>query len=116
MRVRPIAISALLAAFASLALAGPAGASREIVVYLTKGGFSPKSSTITVGDRVRFTVRDHRPHQVAKTSGPDADRLSQAASNSISLRELPSTTSSGQSHFTMSRMRAFSAPSVFMMT
>jgi plastocyanin len=70
MRVRPIIVSAFLGAAACLALGGPAGASREIVVYLTKAGFSPSSSSVSVGDRIRFTVRDHKPHQVAKTSGP----------------------------------------------
>ncbi len=72
MHVRPIIISATLAVFATAALAGPAGASREIVVHLTKAGFTPASSTIALGDRVRFTVRDHKPHQVAKTSGPNS--------------------------------------------
>jgi plastocyanin len=41
-------------------------------VYLTGDGFSPAFSTVAVGDRVRFTVRDKKPHQVAKTSGPNA--------------------------------------------
>jgi plastocyanin len=72
MRVRPVIVSAFCAAFASLMLAAPSGASKEIVVYLTKTGFSPPSSSIAVGDRIRFTVRDHKPHQVAKTSGPNS--------------------------------------------
>ncbi|HEV3086470.1 MAG TPA: cupredoxin domain-containing protein [Candidatus Elarobacter sp.] len=75
MRVRPIIVSAFLAVFASLALAGPSSASREFVVYLTKAGFSPKSSSIAVGDRIRFTVRDHKAHQVAKASGPTSGEI-----------------------------------------
>ena len=75
MRVRPIAISAFLGALAGMTAAIPAAASHEVVVYLTKTGFSPASSAVTVGDRVRFTVRDHKPHQVAKTSGPEAGAI-----------------------------------------
>jgi plastocyanin len=72
MRVPPIVIAALVVAFAGFSLASSAVASREIVVYLTSSGFSPASSNVAVGDRVRFTVRDKKPHQVAKTSGPNA--------------------------------------------
>ena len=72
MRVPPIVVAAVLAALASVALAPSALASREAVVYLTAAGFSPASATIAVGDRVRFTVRDHKAHQLAKTSGPDS--------------------------------------------
>jgi plastocyanin len=71
MHVRPIVVSAFLGAFATAALVGAASASKEIVVYLTKAGFSPARSSIAVGDRIRFTVRDHKPHQIAKTSGPE---------------------------------------------
>ena len=72
MRVPPIVISALAVTVAGLALASSAAASQEVVVYLTSAGFSPGSSVVAVGDRVRFTVRDKKPHQVAKTSGPNA--------------------------------------------
>ncbi len=70
MRVPPIIVSALLAAFASVALAGTAPASQEIVVHLSAKGFVPIASTVVVGDRVRFTVRDHKPHQLWKVTGP----------------------------------------------
>jgi plastocyanin len=70
MRV-PIIASALLVTFASLSVA-PSAASREAVVYLSAAGFSPSSTSIRVGDRVRFTVRDRRSHQLAKTSGPNS--------------------------------------------
>ena len=73
MRVPPIVIAAFVAASTSLALAAPTG--REVVVHLTASGFLPTSSTIAYGDRVRFTVRDHKPHQIAKTSGPDSGEL-----------------------------------------
>lgn len=72
MRVPPIVLSALAISCAGLALASSAVASQEVVVYLTAAGFSPASSVLAVGDRVRFTVRDKKPHQVAKTSGPNA--------------------------------------------
>jgi plastocyanin len=72
MRVPPIVIAAAVLSFAGVLLASSAGASREVVVYMTASGFSPASSTVAVGDRVRFTVRDKKPHQVAKTSGPNA--------------------------------------------
>jgi plastocyanin len=75
MRVPPIIASALLAVFASLALAGSAGASREIVVHLSAKGFVPIASTIAVGDRVRFTVRDRKPHQLWKTAGPNSGEM-----------------------------------------
>jgi plastocyanin len=70
MRVPPIIVSALVAVFASITLAGPSAASREIVVHVGAKGFVPSSSTIVVGDRVRFTVRDRKPHQLWKVSGP----------------------------------------------
>ncbi len=70
MRVPPIIASALLAVFASVSLAAVAAASQEIVVHLSAKGFVPVASTIAVGDRVRFTVRDHKPHQLWKVSGP----------------------------------------------
>jgi plastocyanin len=73
MRVPPIVIAALVAATTSVALAAPIG--REVVVHLTGTGFSPAASTIAYGDRVRFTVRDHKPHQIAKASGPDSGEL-----------------------------------------
>jgi len=69
-RVPANVVSALLVASASLSLAPSALASREDVVYLTAAGFSPAWITMNVGDRVRFTVRDHKVHQIAKTSGP----------------------------------------------
>ena len=72
MRVPSIVASALLVAFASLSLAPSAAASREAVVYVSAAGFSPKTATIMVGDRVRFTVRDRKSHQLAKTSGPNS--------------------------------------------
>jgi plastocyanin len=89
MRVAPIVVSALLAAFASVALAPSALATREAVVYLTAAGFAPASATIAVGDRVRFTVRDHKAHQLAKTSGPDsgavAPNVLEGQGNSVTL-------------------------------
>jgi plastocyanin len=72
MRVPAAAVSALFAVAASLALASSAAASREVVVYLTPGGFAPGTSTVSTGDRVRFTVRDRKAHQIAKTSGPNS--------------------------------------------
>lgn len=72
MRVPANVVSALLVASASLSLAPSALASREDVVYLTAAGFSPGWVTITIGDRLRFTVRDHKSHQIAKTSGPNS--------------------------------------------
>jgi plastocyanin len=65
-------VSALLVASASLSLAPSALASREDVVYLTAAGFAPASITMSVGDRIRFTVRDHKVHQIGKTSGPSS--------------------------------------------
>jgi plastocyanin len=70
MRVPPILASALLAVFASVSLAVIASASQEIVVHLSAKGFVPVTSTVVVGDRVRFTVRDRKPHQLWKVSGP----------------------------------------------
>src|SRR6202035_4545702 len=61
-----------LTAFASVTLASSALATREAVVYLTAGGFAPQNLTIVVGDRVRFTVRDHKAHQLALISGPNS--------------------------------------------
>ncbi len=75
MRVPPIIVSALLAVVASVSLAV---ASQEIVVHVGAKGFVPIASTITVGDRVRFTVRDRKPHQLWKATGPnsgDAPRI-----------------------------------------
>jgi len=72
MRVPPIIASALLAVFASVSVAVTATASQEIVVHLSEKGFVPVASTIAVGDRVRFTVRDHKPHQLWKVSGPNS--------------------------------------------
>jgi plastocyanin len=71
-RVPASVISALLVASASISLAPSALASREDVVYLTAAGFAPGSITMNVGDRLRFTVRDHKSHQIAKTSGPNS--------------------------------------------
>lgn len=70
MRVPPLVLSALLIMAAGLPIAQSADASREAVVYLTRSGFSPPTLSIGLGDRVRFTVRDRKPHQLAKTSGP----------------------------------------------
>ncbi|HEX3464933.1 MAG TPA: cupredoxin domain-containing protein [Candidatus Elarobacter sp.] len=70
MRVPSIVVPALLLALASVVLAPSALASHEAVVYLTASGFSPGSLAIASGDRVRFTVRDHKAHQIAKTTGP----------------------------------------------
>jgi plastocyanin len=75
-RVPANVVSALLVASASLSLAPNALASREDVVYLTAAGFTPAWITMTVGDRVRFTVRDHKTHQIAKTSGPTSGDIS----------------------------------------
>ena len=72
MRVPSIVVSALLVASASLSLAPSALASQEMVVHLATSGFTPGSMTISAGDRVRFTVRDHKPHQIAKTGGPNS--------------------------------------------
>ena len=72
MRVPANVVSALLVASASLSLAPSALASREDVVYLTAAGFAPGAVTMDVGDRIRFTVRDHKVHQIAKTSGPNS--------------------------------------------
>ena len=72
MRVPPIIASALLAVFATGSLAAVAVASQEIVVHLSAKGFAPVASTIAVGDRVRFTVRDRKPHQLWKVSGPSS--------------------------------------------
>jgi plastocyanin len=66
---RPVIIPVLLAVFASSALAGPAATSREIVVFISSHGFSQRSATISPGDRVRFTVRDHKNHQLWKKMG-----------------------------------------------
>jgi plastocyanin len=89
MRVPPIAAAALLVAFASVALASSALATREAVVYLTAAGFSPRTTTIAVGDRVRFTVRDHKAHQLAMTSGPNsgsvAPNVLEGQGNSVTL-------------------------------
>jgi plastocyanin len=89
MRVPPLAVSALLALFAGITLAPSALASHEAVVYLTAAGFSPRSSTLAVGDRVRFTVRDHKAHQLAKTSGPNsgavAPNVLEGQGNSVTL-------------------------------
>jgi plastocyanin len=85
MRVPPIVVFALVAVFASVALAPSVQASRESVVYLMASGFSPGSASIAIGDRVRFTVRDHKAHQVAKTSGPNSG-------------EVPPTVLEGQGH------------------
>src|SRR5947209_8471441 len=41
-------------------------------VPLSASGFSPGSASVAIGDRVRFTVRDHKAHQIAKTSGPNS--------------------------------------------
>lgn len=72
MRVPANVVSALLVASASLSLTPNALASREDVVYLTAAGFAPAWINMSVGDRVRFTVRDHKVHQIAKTSGPNS--------------------------------------------
>jgi plastocyanin len=89
MRVPPIVIAAVLAVSAGAALAAPS--TREVVVYLTATGFSPSQSTLALGDRVRFTVRDRKPHQIAKTSGPDSGELSpnvlEGKGSSITLLE-----------------------------
>jgi plastocyanin len=89
MRVPPLVVSALLVASASITLAPSAFASREAVVYLTVAGFTPHSATIAVGDRVRFTVRDHKAHQLAKTSGPNsgavAPNVLEGQGNSVTL-------------------------------
>jgi plastocyanin len=72
MRVPSFIASALLVAFVGGSFAPAVPATHELVVYLTKVGFSPGAMTIHIGDRVRFTVRDHKPHQIAKTAGPDS--------------------------------------------
>jgi plastocyanin len=89
MRVPSIAVSALLLAAASFAQPPSALASHEAVVYLTASGFSPGSLALGRGDRVRFTVRDHKPHQIAKTSGPNsgdvAPNVLEGQGNSVTL-------------------------------
>jgi len=72
MRVRRVIVPMFLAAFASVALAGAAAASQEIVVFISSHGFSQRTSTISPGDRVRFTVRDHKNHQLWKKTGSAA--------------------------------------------
>ena len=72
MRVPAMMLSALLSAAAGAAFGQTAFASQETVVYLSASGFSSPSSAIAVGDRVRFTVRDRKPHQIAKTSSPNS--------------------------------------------
>lgn len=73
MRARPLVVStALLAALGSTAFAGPVAPSHEAVIYLGQLGFSQRSSTIAPSDRIRFTVRDHRNHQVWKKTGSAA--------------------------------------------
>jgi plastocyanin len=72
MRVPSIVASALLLSLATAALPPSALASHEAVVYLTASGFSPGSLSVSAGDRIRFTVRDHKAHQIAKSSGPNS--------------------------------------------
>ncbi len=72
MRVPTAVLAGLIGLAATAGSAQPAVASHEAVVYVTASGFSPGSVTIASGDRIRFTVRDHKPHQLAKTSGPDS--------------------------------------------
>jgi plastocyanin len=58
----------LVAAFAALVVAGPAGAAtRGINIY--SSGFSPSSVTVTAGDTVIWTNRDSADHQVLATHG-----------------------------------------------
>jgi plastocyanin len=72
MRVPSIVVSAVVLLLAGQALPPSASASHEAVVYLTASGFSPGALTIAGGDRIRFTVRDHRAHQIGKMSGPNS--------------------------------------------
>jgi len=93
MRMPPVAVSAVLAAVASLMLASSAAASREAVVYLTASGFAPGAATVWTGDRVRFTVRDRKVPQLAKTGGPNTGDVApnvlegQGASVTLSPKE-----------------------------
>ena len=75
MRVPSILAAVILLVLGLEAAAISAPASREVVVYLTTAGFSPAATTIALGDRVRFTVRDRKPHQLRKTTGPTSGEL-----------------------------------------
>ncbi|MGH3004207.1 MAG: cupredoxin domain-containing protein [Gaiellaceae bacterium] len=58
----------VLAALATLAAAGPAGAAvKSVRIYGST--FSPKSVTVTAGDTVRWVNRDNARHQVLATRG-----------------------------------------------
>jgi plastocyanin len=53
-----------LAAVATLAVAGPAGAATTKTVNIFGSGFSPKTTTITQGDTVTWVNRDNTNHQL----------------------------------------------------
>ena len=72
LRVPANVVSALVVASASLSIVPRASASRDHVVNLTAAGFTPPWITMNVGDRVLFTVRDNRVHQIAKSRGPSS--------------------------------------------
>jgi plastocyanin len=57
-----------VAAFATLAVAGPAAAATK-TVRIYGSTFSPKSVTVTVGDTVKWVNRDNDRHQVLATRG-----------------------------------------------
>jgi plastocyanin len=69
MHARRVVIPTLLALATSFVSAGPAAASHELVVYLSATGFAPQSRTVALGDRIRFTVRDDKNHQLWKRVG-----------------------------------------------
>ena len=61
-------LTILAAAGAALALAGPAAAATA-QVRITSSGFAPATVTIQAGDRVTWTNRDTRNHQLVADSG-----------------------------------------------
>jgi plastocyanin len=69
MHARPVFIVALLAFVASAGLADESAPSRAVVISVSMAGFSPRSATIVAGMRVRFTVRDHKNHQLRMKLG-----------------------------------------------
>ena len=58
-----------LAAFAALAVAGPAGAATTKTVNIYGSAFSPKSVTITEGDTITWVNKDNTTHQVYESHG-----------------------------------------------
>src|SRR4051812_12136802 len=58
-----------LAAVATLAVAGPAGAATTKTVNIFGTAFSPKTQTITEGDTITWVNRDNVNHQVLADKG-----------------------------------------------